>query len=174
MELKNFDEFGDEGEIWFGRGTEQRMLSYVVEKRQLSRNSRITDFGCGNGSMLRALVSSGFCEWCPQTNNSFMLFFENGFASEKLGRQNNQFQLLTTVHTSGKSIIKFRRLDAFPYPTSLMVVSNGIDRTLDDTRGWFKGWTIKGRRLSQMSWALLSWALLSVTTPRLHRTVESA
>ncbi|VDK37686.1 unnamed protein product [Gongylonema pulchrum] len=60
LELKNFEEFGDGGEIWFGRAVENRIVKYITEKLQLSKLSRIIDFGCGNGSLLRALRRKGY------------------------------------------------------------------------------------------------------------------
>uniref|UniRef100_A0A0N5CYP5 Protein-lysine N-methyltransferase n=1 Tax=Thelazia callipaeda TaxID=103827 RepID=A0A0N5CYP5_THECL len=59
-ELKNFEEFGDDGEIWFGRVTENRLVNYITHDKALSRSSRIIDFGCGNGSLLRALQQKGY------------------------------------------------------------------------------------------------------------------
>lgn len=54
IELKNFQENSDDGEIWFGRSAENRIIKFVVENINL--NSKIADIGCGNGSLLRRLV----------------------------------------------------------------------------------------------------------------------
>ncbi|MCP9258737.1 hypothetical protein DINM_001742 [Dirofilaria immitis] len=63
-ELKNFEEFGDEGEIWFGRVAENRMVKYVIGNEQLSKSCKLIDFGCGNGSLLRALRQEGYSHLC--------------------------------------------------------------------------------------------------------------
>jgi SAM-dependent methyltransferase len=55
-ELKNFNEFGDEGTIWFGRISETTILRFI--NAEVDRAVRILDIGCGNGSLLRKLASS--------------------------------------------------------------------------------------------------------------------
>uniref|UniRef100_A0A0N5APZ8 Protein-lysine N-methyltransferase n=1 Tax=Syphacia muris TaxID=451379 RepID=A0A0N5APZ8_9BILA len=59
LELKNFLEYNDEGEVWFGRSAENRLISYLT-KAGTSLNARIIDLGCGNGSLLRRLKCKGF------------------------------------------------------------------------------------------------------------------
>ncbi|VDK74120.1 unnamed protein product [Litomosoides sigmodontis] len=63
-ELKNFEEFGDEGEIWFGRIAENHLVKYVSENEQLPKSCKLIDFGCGNGSLLRALRQKGYSYLC--------------------------------------------------------------------------------------------------------------
>ncbi|VDK29782.1 unnamed protein product, partial [Anisakis simplex] len=54
VELNNYKDIGDEGEIWFGKSAENRMIRYVLDAG-LPKDSRIIDMGCGNGSTLRHL-----------------------------------------------------------------------------------------------------------------------
>uniref|UniRef100_A0A0M3IA17 Protein-lysine N-methyltransferase n=1 Tax=Ascaris lumbricoides TaxID=6252 RepID=A0A0M3IA17_ASCLU len=54
IELENYEDFRDEGEIWFGRSAENRAIRYFLDAG-LRKDSRIIDLGCGNGSMLRHL-----------------------------------------------------------------------------------------------------------------------
>ncbi|VDM11890.1 unnamed protein product, partial [Wuchereria bancrofti] len=63
-ELKNFEEFGDEGEVWFGHTAENRLVKYVSGNEQLSKSCKLIDFGCGNGSLLRALRQEGYSHLC--------------------------------------------------------------------------------------------------------------
>ncbi len=55
-ELELYDSSGDEGEIWFGRCAERCMVEFV--DRNVSKDSRIVEIGCGNGSLLRKLASA--------------------------------------------------------------------------------------------------------------------
>ncbi|CAD6198079.1 unnamed protein product [Caenorhabditis auriculariae] len=61
VELKNFEEFGDEGEIWFGQSAEKRIVDHLG-KSKTPKNSKIVDIGCGNGSVLRRLKEKGFTD----------------------------------------------------------------------------------------------------------------
>ncbi|KAH7724721.1 Protein F29B9.1 [Aphelenchoides avenae] len=61
-ELCNFEETGDEGEVWFGRSAENRMLRFLVDK--VPRDAAIIDLGTGNGSVLRNLRLKGFTNLC--------------------------------------------------------------------------------------------------------------
>lgn len=70
MELENFDEFGDEGEIWyfvkedintlnkisrFGKQCEKRIIEWCTAN--FDREScRVLDIGSGNGHLLLSLV----------------------------------------------------------------------------------------------------------------------
>uniref|UniRef100_A0A914IAP7 Protein-lysine N-methyltransferase n=1 Tax=Globodera rostochiensis TaxID=31243 RepID=A0A914IAP7_GLORO len=59
VELANFADNGDEGEIWFGLAAELRILKFV-EQNHLSVFTKICDLGTGNGALLRKLRSRGF------------------------------------------------------------------------------------------------------------------
>ncbi|EYB82676.1 hypothetical protein Y032_0353g3286, partial [Ancylostoma ceylanicum] len=68
VELQNFEECGDEGEIWFGRSAEKRIIDFATSNIPTSAN--ILDLGCGNGSVLRRLRSRGYSrltgvDYCP-------------------------------------------------------------------------------------------------------------
>ncbi|EGT43413.1 hypothetical protein CAEBREN_20609 [Caenorhabditis brenneri] len=59
MELENFEQHGDEGDVWFGISAENRIVKYLIDSKT-RRDAKILDLGCGNGSVLRKLRSKGF------------------------------------------------------------------------------------------------------------------
>ncbi|PRP80055.1 hypothetical protein PROFUN_10738 [Planoprotostelium fungivorum] len=58
-ELKNYDDNGDIGEIWFGEDCLRRVVTFVT-KLPLDLNSPILDLGTGNGATLFKLAKKGF------------------------------------------------------------------------------------------------------------------
>ena len=60
QELNNFEEHGDYGEIWFGKGITKRMVTWLNEKFPSKKDTYIIDVGCGNGFMLVSLLKLGF------------------------------------------------------------------------------------------------------------------
>ncbi|KIH58261.1 methyltransferase domain protein, partial [Ancylostoma duodenale] len=78
VELHNFEECGDEGEIWFGRSAEKRQVTVTAcvmsiidfATSNIPNSANILDLGCGNGSVLRKLRSRGYSrltgvDYCP-------------------------------------------------------------------------------------------------------------
>jgi len=57
-ELKNFTEFGDIGQIWFGKKMMDTIVNWVAAK--IDKKSSVLDLGCGNGILLIQLVFSQF------------------------------------------------------------------------------------------------------------------
>ncbi|KAJ7773442.1 S-adenosyl-L-methionine-dependent methyltransferase [Mycena metata] len=59
-ELANFHEHGDEGEIWFGVQSVNKMVKWVLEDVPPSENPSILEVGSGNGTLLFALAEAGY------------------------------------------------------------------------------------------------------------------
>jgi len=59
-EVANFDETGDEGEIWFGEDSVEKMVNWALEHVPPSAHPRILDIGSGNGTLLFALRDAGY------------------------------------------------------------------------------------------------------------------
>jgi len=59
-ELENFEEFGDEGEVWFGEDSVEKMVDWCLSNVPPSSRPNCLDIGTGNGSLLFALVEAGY------------------------------------------------------------------------------------------------------------------
>ncbi|KAI6042850.1 S-adenosyl-L-methionine-dependent methyltransferase [Pisolithus marmoratus] len=59
-ELQNFEEFGDEGEIWFGEDSVDKMVDWAVRNVPPKNNLSILEVGSGNGTLLFALADAGY------------------------------------------------------------------------------------------------------------------
>ncbi|KAJ7285114.1 S-adenosyl-L-methionine-dependent methyltransferase [Mycena rebaudengoi] len=57
-ELANFHEHGDEGEIWFGLQSVEKMVKWARE--HVPRPTSVLEVGSGNGTLLFALVEAGY------------------------------------------------------------------------------------------------------------------
>lgn len=58
MELENYEDHGDEGEIWFGKSVERKIIDWI--KLNLDENAKVLDLGCGNGHFTLKLVEAGW------------------------------------------------------------------------------------------------------------------
>ncbi|KAJ3107848.1 Methyltransferase-like protein 10 [Phlyctochytrium planicorne] len=58
-EVKNFDDNGDIGEIWFGEESVEKMIDWILENIT-DKATRTIDLGCGNGHMLLEMSSLGY------------------------------------------------------------------------------------------------------------------
>lgn len=59
-ELQNFEEFGDEGEIWFGEDSVDKMVNWAVQNVPPKNDLSILEVGSGNGTLLFALAEAGY------------------------------------------------------------------------------------------------------------------
>lgn len=63
LENENFDDHGEEGEVWFGEEAGERMVDWLEERCQegeLSESSPVLDVGCGNGLLTVSLCQAGW------------------------------------------------------------------------------------------------------------------
>jgi predicted RNA methylase len=59
MELKNFKEIGDDGEVWFGKEVQKKTVEFILDKykeQQDLTEVSVLDVGTGNGAFLFKLV----------------------------------------------------------------------------------------------------------------------
>ncbi|KAF7316728.1 Methyltranfer-dom domain-containing protein [Mycena chlorophos] len=59
-ELANFEETGDEGEIWFGTQAVDKMVKWALEHVPPSQSPQTLEIGTGNGTLLLALIEAGY------------------------------------------------------------------------------------------------------------------
>ncbi|KAF8591085.1 S-adenosyl-L-methionine-dependent methyltransferase [Ramaria rubella] len=57
-EIQNFEELGDEGEIWFGEDSMEKMVEWATSNTPPPKT--ILEIGTGNGVMLCELVKNGY------------------------------------------------------------------------------------------------------------------
>lgn len=62
LEVENFQDHGDVGEIWFGDDIVQRIIRWMDKSPAIDKNSRIIDLGCGNGMLLIELAKSEYAD----------------------------------------------------------------------------------------------------------------
>ena len=65
LELKNFESYGDDGEVWFGLDVQKKTIAYLLKKYPNILESdtvqpQILDVGTGNGAFLFKLAKKGF------------------------------------------------------------------------------------------------------------------
>ncbi|KAM4636668.1 EEF1A lysine methyltransferase 2 [Discoglossus pictus] len=68
-ELQSFQEYGDEGEIWFGESSMKRVVRWLVTHK-IPLTASVLDIGTGNGMLLVELAKSGYSnltgiDYCP-------------------------------------------------------------------------------------------------------------
>ena len=63
MELENFEQHGDDGEVWFGKDVQRKTVAYILDQYCNENADRQTmnllDVGTGNGALLFKLTKKG-------------------------------------------------------------------------------------------------------------------
>ncbi|KAI0775210.1 S-adenosyl-L-methionine-dependent methyltransferase [Trametes elegans] len=59
-ELVNFSEIGDEGEVWFGEDSVEKMVDWALENVPTDPAPYVLEVGAGNGNLLFALCEAGY------------------------------------------------------------------------------------------------------------------
>ncbi|KAJ3515423.1 hypothetical protein NLJ89_g1762 [Agrocybe chaxingu] len=59
-ELRNFEEIGEEGEVWFGEESVDKMVEWSLEHFPPAPDRSILEVGSGNGTLLFGLLEAGY------------------------------------------------------------------------------------------------------------------
>ncbi|CAA7266967.1 unnamed protein product [Cyclocybe aegerita] len=59
-ELRTFEEIGEEGEIWFGEESIEKMVEWSLENFPPAPDRSILEVGSGNGTLLFGLLEAGY------------------------------------------------------------------------------------------------------------------
>ncbi|ELU40042.1 methyltransferase domain-containing protein [Rhizoctonia solani AG-1 IA] len=59
-EVENFETNGDEGEVWFGEETVEKMLEWTLDNYPPNTEPYVLDIGTGNGIMTVTLAENGY------------------------------------------------------------------------------------------------------------------
>lgn len=60
MELKNFEDHGDDGEVWFGKDVQKKTVEFLMNRFSPEDKIKTLDVGTGNGALLFKLAKKGF------------------------------------------------------------------------------------------------------------------
>ena len=60
-EMENFEDHGDEGEVWFGEEAMDRVFRWM-DKNGVDKASRVLDLGCGNGVACIEMACEDFAD----------------------------------------------------------------------------------------------------------------
>lgn len=63
MELQNFENHGDDGEVWFGKDVQKKTVAYILDQycneNAQGESLQLLDVGTGNGALLFKLAKKG-------------------------------------------------------------------------------------------------------------------
>ena len=60
LELKNFIDHGDDGEVWFGKDVQKKTVEFLLGRFSSTEGLKVLDVGTGNGALLFKLAKKGF------------------------------------------------------------------------------------------------------------------
>lgn len=60
LELQNYEDHGDDGEVWFGKDVQKKTVEYILNRFTDSAPLKVLDVGSGNGALLFKLCKKSF------------------------------------------------------------------------------------------------------------------
>ncbi|TFK70345.1 S-adenosyl-L-methionine-dependent methyltransferase [Pluteus cervinus] len=116
-EISNFIDHGDEGEVWFGEDTQEKMVEWALANVPPSPDLSVLEIGSGNGALLFGLLDAGYPARC--------------LAGLDYSSSATQLAEIVAVLRDGEKISfttsNFLEDDPLPLPNSVSP-SGGVDR----------------------------------------------
>ncbi|KZT73693.1 S-adenosyl-L-methionine-dependent methyltransferase [Daedalea quercina L-15889] len=105
-ELANFQEIRDEGEVWFGEDSVEKMVDWALEHVPTDPPPTILEVGAGNGNLLFALHEAGYASgrMCGLDYSADAVKLAQAIASSK-GRERKEDDADASV--KGPEVIEF-------------------------------------------------------------------
>ena len=109
-ELKNYSEFGDFGEIWFGLKNSRKIVNWIRDNRT-DLETKVLDIGCGNGFLLIELAKLGYKQLFGADYSSNSIKFCRQMAEKELKSKNisivfQELDILSDVFSDESFILK--------------------------------------------------------------------
>jgi len=60
LELQNYEDHGDDGEVWFGKDVQKKTVEYILNRFADSASLNVLDVGTGNGALLFKMCKKDF------------------------------------------------------------------------------------------------------------------
>ena len=82
LELNNFGDNKDEGEVWFGHNRMMKIVKWITNNQCIDKTHSVIDIGCGNGVLLLELADEDYTDLCGVDYSSKAIELAQNIAQE--------------------------------------------------------------------------------------------